>query len=642
MQINFRHRWLFIIARLNLASCNLKQVIILTLIVVIIQFSLLKLILKNGLSSEDWLLLFNYKTIGPGRIFLDNLFASFYANGIYSTTYIFYIGILESLFKGNYQAYQITNIIFKILATLSLYPLILTVFKRKSLAFLTTTLYAISYSSAGALQFVVKGSEYLAIFFMNICLLTYYRSFISKRRFFLAVTSILLFLAFIFSPIRMYPLLLFIFLVEVIIWVKLRGLAGLPIMLSRLLLLFLPFFIILRFGPGSSGNYLSAPETLYKFISYGNYQLLLTPFAGLGYTFLTNDYWGVFGSVTFDSFRDYLLFLGRGPLIIYTLLTIGLGFLITKRPLLFILGIILTNSVFEIVSYFFITNLRSEVGPNIKGFYPVSTYAIFFGFFCLSIAVSSLLIWLKNLRSNILLLSLFAGPIFSSVFLWGTWFIIGDSLTFKEGIHWYLIIPPIGTSIFLASLMVLGFDRIKQVVNSPLRYVLITCLFLTIVPIYIMSSKEIKTYFNDLTNIGYGASDQEEMKNKLLSHIRYPLDGKSTLFYLDTSEDLQTPQLFYPVTIISGFYEKMHFQNWEVINGCIGLIYDKVTLEKSVAVQNGIKGFNAGSLCVYNYSAAGRPEMFYPPEDFYALTLKGKDVIDIKEDTLKELGFKTL
>ena len=609
--------------------------VLLLVTVVIIQFSLLKVILNNGFTADDWLLLFDYKTIGLTEFFIDKLFAIFYVKGIYTTYEVVYIGILESLFKGQYQAYQITNIIFKILATLSLYPLILIVFKRKLLAFLTTLLYAISYSSAGALQFVVKGSDYLGIFFMNIFLLSYYLSFKKKR--FLLLTPILFFLSFIFSPIRIYPLLLFTFLVEVVIWVKLKGLFGLKTAFFRSILLFSPYATLLLLSIKSTGHYLNGPLVVYQFLLYGNYQLLLTPFAGLGYTFLTNNYWGVFGTVTFDSFRDYLLFLLRGPVVIYTILAILLGFLITKRPLFLILGIIISNLAFELICYFFITNLRLEAGPRIKGFYPISTYAIFLGFFVTSLAVSSLLIWLRNHRSNTLLLSLFLGPIFSSVFLWGTWLIIGDALTFKEGIHWYLVIPPIGTSLFLAGLMVLGFDRIKSVVNPRLRFTLMSSLFLMLLLLYLISSKEINTTFTDLTKIGYGASDQEQIKSNLLNHLRYPLDGKSTLFYLETSEDLQTPDVFYPVTLISAFEERMHFRNWEVINGCIGLIYDKATLEKSVKVKDGIKGFIVSSLCLYDYSLVERTEMFYNPESFYAFKLRNRDFIDITHRVLNEL-----
>lgn len=614
---------------------DLLILIVLILIVTVIQFSLLKVVLQNGFTLEDRWILFAYKVLAPVS-FLDKYLLSLRVNGLYHTSQIMYLGFLESLFKGNYQAYWIAGIFFKILATISLYPFILAVFKRRLLAFLTTFLYGISYSASGALYFILLGSDYVAIFFMNVFLLSYYYYFTTRRKFLLYTATVLLFLSFMSAPIRMYPLFALVFLIEVFVWIKSGKLLGFVDLLLRLTFLFLPYLIILLFFPGAmSGQLDGRPAVVFSFLSYGNYQLLLTPFAGLGYTFLTNNYWSlIFGNVTFDNFRSYLFFLLQGPIIIYSILAILLGFLITKKPLFFILGIIFINLVFEIVSYFLITNVRMEVGPNIKYLHDVSTYAIFFGFFVISVAFSSLLIWLRNHKPNILLLSLFIGPIFSSVFLWGIWFVKGEALNFTEGIHWYMVIASMGSSLLLASLMVLTFDKIRLRVNPYLKYILIGFLFLTILPLYLISAKEINTTFTYLLQTGYKASDQKQMKSKLLSYIKEPLDKNPALFYFETQE-----QIFYPISLLVGFEEEMHFRNWELVNGCVGLIYDKVRLEKSVAVKENVKGFSAASLCVDSFGA-GWSEMFYKPENFYAFKLKDKDAIDIKQDVLNELGFK--
>lgn len=610
--------------------------VLLILIITVIQFSLLKVVLQYGFTIEDPGVLFEYKIIGPDLTFLDKYLLTLRVAGLYNSYKIMYLGFLESLFKGNYQAYWLTGIFLKILATISLYPLISAIFKRKSLAFLTTLLYGISYSASGALYYIVLGSDYVAIFFMNVFLLSYYYYFATRKKLFLYTATILLFLSFMLSPPRMYPLFAFIFLIEVFVWIRSGKLLGFLTLLSRLILLLFPYLIVLHFFPGATNDQLKGPLTVFNFLSYGNYHLLLTPFAGLGYTFLTNDYWPlVFGPVTFDSFKSYLLFLLHGPVIIYSFLAILLGFLITKTPLFFILGIILVNLCFEMVSYFLITNTYGMVGPNFKSFLPVSIYAIFFGFFCLSVAFAGLIIWLKGHRLNILLPSLFIGPIFSSVFLWGLWFIKGEVLNFTEGIHWYLVIAPIGTSLFLASLMVLIFDRIRLTVNPYLKYVLIGFLFITILPLYLISAKEINTTFTYLLQTGYKASDQVQMKAKLLSYIKEPLDKNPALFYFETQEE----PIFYPISLIVGFEAEMHYRNWELVNGCVGLIYDRDKLEKSVAVKDGVKGFNAASLCV-DPSGTTRPEMFYTPDNFYAFKLKDKDAIDITKNVLYELGFK--
>lgn len=596
------------------------QFIFLIIIVTVIQFLLLGAIFPRGFIADDWLELFNYTTFGGDVNLLDKLLISLRTTGLYHTYQDIYIGFLVSLFKGNYLAYQITDIFFKVLATISLYPLILVVFKRRLLAFLTTLLYSISYSSTGALEYVCTGGEYLAIFFMNIFLLSYYIYFLTKRNILLFIASILLFLSFMASLIRMFPLLGFVFFIEIFILIKSRKLFHFGTSLKRLFLLFIPFFIASHFFPGSTGGFLGSPSVVFDFIYHGNYHLLLSPFAGLGYTFLTNNYWSVFGQVTFDNFRNYLLFLLHGPLIIYSILAVLLGFLFTKKPLRFILGIILTNLLFEIVIYFIITNIRGLTGPDVKGFYPVTTTAVFFGFFIISVSVSSLLIWLRNRSLN-------------NIFLWGVWLIKGDVLIFNGGVHRYMVVAAIGSSLFLSSLMVIIFDKIKFTYNRNLRFILIGLLFLLLVPIYLMSSKEIDAYYQYLLDTGSGAQDHEKMKNALLSYIRKPIDKNPALFYFETSPD----QIFFPMYFLFGFEEDMHFQDWNLVDGCIGIINDKAKLKKSVTVKDGIKGFNASGLCVGKPIGVGRPEAFYRVENFHAFGLYDRNMIDIKDKVLKDL-----
>lgn len=611
---------------------NRWRFFLLVAIVIIIQFSLLRIVLDFGLTQEDWWMLFDYQITGNGLNFLEKYSKIFQAAGLYHTYQITYIGFLENLFKGHYQVYQLTAIIFKILATISLYPLILVIFKKRLLAFLTTILYSISYSSSGAFYFVVLGSDYLAIFFMNIFLLLYYYYLVSRKILLLYFAVVLLFISFMLSPIRMYPLFAIILFIEIFIWRKSKKKFRFADCLSRIFLLFFPFFIILLFFPGSTGNQLGALSILFKLVSLGNYQLLLSPLAGLGYTFLTNDYWSIFGQKAFNNFNNYLIFLLNGPIFIYSFLTILIGFVLTKKPWRIILSIITINSLFQIISYFLIMNLRGQTGPNVKDFDSVSTHAIFFGFFVISIAFASGLLWLRN-RSKLILLASFLGPFFSIIFLWGLWLIKGDVLTFKEGIHWYLVIPSMGSSLFLAAIMVIIYDRIRNNQNSRLQAIFTVLLFLIIVPIYLISRKEINSTFGYLISTGYNASDQEQMKQILLSSHKDPLESSPMLFYFEAPS-----QTYFPISLIVGFEQALHFQNWEMVNGCVGLIQDKGKLEKSTTIIDNIKGFNVNSLCV-DMPRVGRIDVFYKPENFYAFELKGKETVNIKERVLEDLGF---
>lgn len=621
-------------------------IVILIVLVILINFSLLKVVLNNGFTTEEWLLLFDYKTIGAGADFLDKVFKIAAGRGIYYATYIIYIGILESLFKDSYMAYQLTNILLKILASLSVFPLVLIIFKRRALAFLTTILYAMSYSSAGSLQFAVKGIDYLAIFFMNIFLISYYYSITTKRRLFLCISSILLFLCFILSPIRIYPLLVSIILFEIVIWLKRKGFVGLITALSRLLFLLYPYLLIFLFMlltfPKFTTSYASNPLLLFKFITDGNYQLLLSPIAGFGYTFLTNDFWPIFGKLRIDRFLNYLLFLIKGPFIIYSVLAMFLGFLITKKPFAFILKVIFLNVIFEVSSYFLITHARVLTESNAREFYSISTYAIFLGFFVISIALSSFLLWFKDKKNNVLLKPLFIGPLFAGIFLWGTWLIIGTNLTFKEGIHWYLIIPPMGTSLFLAGLIELGLNKIRKS-NFDLytKELLVLNVFLLLTTIYLISSREINSTFGNLTDLGYKASDQKNITKELIGSIPEAAFKAPVLFYLEIDKNQKVSDTFYmnALSLVVGFEDKMLLRNFEINNGCIAMIHERNMLTESLILKEGIKGFSVDSICVYDYLAVERTKIFYKPESLYAFKLRNKHFINIKEELLSELNF---
>jgi hypothetical protein len=129
-------------------------------------------VLQLGFTPDDWRLLFFYQSLG------DNPFSKILyvwsVKGAYTTSQVYYIGILNYFFGLNYQLYQVTNIVIKTIATVSIFPLVLIIFKRRLLAFLTTLLYGASFMGSKSLEYVVKGTDYLAIIPMNIFFIFYY------------------------------------------------------------------------------------------------------------------------------------------------------------------------------------------------------------------------------------------------------------------------------------------------------------------------------------------------------------------------------------------------------------------------------------------------------------------------------------
>lgn len=132
--------------------------LILVLLITIFQFILLKPIIGQGLTNEDYAGLF------AARLYKNSIVSdpvnTWLKIGPHNASHFFYLGFLDLLFGENYNMYLITGIFLKMLATFSLYPLILVVFKNRILAFLGTLIYGLSFASAGALALYSVSDEY--------------------------------------------------------------------------------------------------------------------------------------------------------------------------------------------------------------------------------------------------------------------------------------------------------------------------------------------------------------------------------------------------------------------------------------------------------------------------------------------------
>src|SRR3989339_1720387 len=118
-------------------------------IVFLIQYVTLQSVIQYKIFDiQDWRYLLIYKSLDPNPF--SQLINAWTHIGLHEASQVYHIGILSEFFGFNYQAYQITNILFKIAATLSFFPLILTVFQNRLLAFLGTLLFAINSATAGS------------------------------------------------------------------------------------------------------------------------------------------------------------------------------------------------------------------------------------------------------------------------------------------------------------------------------------------------------------------------------------------------------------------------------------------------------------------------------------------------------------
>lgn len=615
-----------------LFKTNLHLFFLFIFIVVISQCLLLGPVLKYGFTPDDWGMLFFYKTLGDDP--LAKIVYVWSVKGAYTTGPIYFIGILNDFFGLNYQSYQVANIILKILATLSLYPLILLVFKNRLLAFLTVFLYGISYMSSRSLEYVVKGTDYLAIFLMNIFLVIYYY-IISKRikswRWFIAM-CFFWFVSLMISPIRIYPILVLIPLIEVFLWLQQKSVSNVIQSLKRLLILYLPFLIIYLYKPSAIHAFLQNPPVIFKAITDGNWHLILTPFQGVGLTLLTNGFWSnLINSLNITGVGEYLLFLARGPLIFFGFFILILATMRSQKPARFFLHAFSLNLLLDVVFYYIAIH-ELNIPENLRlHFDPARMYPILISVFMLAVSLASFLEWKDYGKKDNLLMALWISPPIALLYTFLIWFLAPFGVGFEGQQGYYLVVPTIASSLFLSAILVLIYDKGIRVKSSFSKFFVICGAIMSLFYIYSLNRNDIYYFFNSAGINGRYAADQERMYDQLVFYLKGDFrKGESILFYFDAFED-GARGTFYTETLLLNLASRLHIERGG-INGCIAVFYqDLSALEKQVVVKNNIKGFTYKNQC---------GEEFFSINNFYAFKLKNGQLTDIEPEVLQKLNLK--
>lgn len=614
--------------------------LILAIIVTLLQFTLLDLTLKIGFKPDDWILYFTYKTLGVNPY--SKLAEVWAERGIYTTYQVYYMGLLEKLVGFDYRSFQVVNLIFKTLGTLAIFPMLLVIFKNKLLAILTTILFAISHSSIGPLEFAVKGSDYVAIFWMCIFLMSYYLVVTKYSRNFLwiSISLSLLILTLVFSPIRLFPILILLPLIEMYLLVKNLNLENVKSILLRVSVFYSPFLLVVFSSPDSIVGLLAGPLGIFRRIMEGNWHLILSPFSGIGYTFITNDYWGrIFGSLSVDSFQQYLYFLLGGPTVIFSALTLIVAFSISKKPWFFFLVAFIINFILEILAFFIAFHSKYLSSGQGIDYEPTGIYSALFGIYIVVLGIISFIEWLRKDGDNNLILAFWLGPLFLFIFTFGTWAFAPSGTNFS-GTHPYLVVSAVGCSLLLSAFLLASYRRVIRIRKRLLRSVFLVPILLIIIYIFIMNAKEIRFRFLDLLANGRAAQGQQELQGKFRERLGNFDNSKPALFYFDTSDLSGEGGPFYSEGFLASFPFWMHFQNGQLMDGCIEVLYlnEHKQLLSYIREQNGKKGFFFRGLCVEGGRSSYK-EILYKSENFYAFKIKSRDFIDIKEQILKELGF---
>lgn len=623
---------------MNIGRNHLLIFLLLTAVVIVIQFDILKPTLEIGLTPDDWGFIFSYKLLGPHP--WSKITEVWAQQGPYTTVPLFYTGFINSIVGFDYLKLQIVSIVFKILATLVLFPLILIIFKNRLLAVLVTFLFAISYPATGALETAVEPTEYLGMFLMGLFLIIYFliiqRNLLSFK--WLSLAAIMLMFTVLMSVMRSYPLLVLIPLIEIYLLSKTSFIVGLKTFLLRLFFLYSPFLLVTFYKPGVILSYISIIPTVLLRVSAGNWHLLLTTLQGIGYTLPFSAHWGIFGLVSVNSMNDYLSFMLGGPTIIFGLIILFLSFVTSKKPWRFFLLTFCLNFLLEILIFFIATHYLTIPVALRMNFDAPRIYSTFFGLFILVLAFMYWNEWRIQNKKNNLLLALWVGPATSLLFIVLTWMLANETLGFGGAQDHYLMIPTVGSSIFIGSLLILVYEKAKQTGLRWFKNMILSLIIIVLITFYLLNRSLIYSYFNHANANGRAAAGQNFIQEKFKEKIKDVSLRPATLFYFDTSQ-LSGDGPFYTEGLLSIFPFFMHIQGNHLVDGCVEVFYDtKQKLSALIKTKKSRKGFVYRSLCVDN-GTGGYREMFYKPENFYAFRIKDKDFIDIKEEVLKELGF---
>lgn len=624
------------------AKCNSYFFItfLLFLVVGFLQYFLLGLILEYGFTPDDWRLLFFYKTLGSDPV--SKISYVWSIKGAYTTSQVYFIGILNSFFGLNYQSYHVVNIIIKLIATVSIYPLILVIFKRKLLAFLVTTIYGMSYLGSRSLEYVVKGTDYLAIIPMNIFFIFYYLIVIEKvkRWWWFVLMTLFWFLALIISPIRIYPILFLIPVIELFLCIQDCSINKILSSLKRLLILYLPLLLVYCYKQDAITVFLQSPHMIFQAILRGNLHIILVPFQGLGLTWVSVTEWNsIFNTIDISSFKNYLFFLfnpPKGPLFIFGIAAFLLSLIIFKRKLYSYIIIISLTSLLSIIFYYIVV-----YGLGIPEIfkYPFDLnkmYSILISGFVLCIALASFLEWQSFGRNNKLLFVFWVTPPIVFLYIFLIWLLAPFGVSFENRQGYYLVLPAMAASLFISALLVAIYDKASEQKNRLFRMIIIFVFFAILFNLLFLNRKIINFYFSKLKEDGRFAQDQQRINHSFMQDIKEFNYKENNLFYFDSIEDTLHSNYYYEQALFESLPSRILIRNNEHNGGCVTIFTQRINdLNKITVFTNEIKGFVYNGQC--GQDAKITENVFYSIDNFFAFKIKNGEIISIKQEILSKL-----
>lgn len=620
--------------------------ILLILAVLVLNSIFIQDFFGYGLTNEDIPYLESYKdrSVYADNNYLVKAYKLWIHAGPNWAHQLLYVGIIDDFFPYNWEFTQKLNFVWKILAALSIFPALWVLTKNRLLATLAVFIYVMLPSANGSLTINCIGTEYLGVIFLNLFIVSYYYLIKNQKSIkFLMLSFILLYISIFSAPMRMIPTLVLLVIAEIVI--AIFRISKIRTTLFRIIILVVPFYLMLSLvDPGTlqRGDFYN---NLFKDLLAGNWQLMITPLAGLGFMLMsTSSVLFLGGSPNLSNLGSYFSNLfshGFVPLLL--IVTFILAPVVSGKPKRFILSILALNIFFLTLIYFFDTHyfyIPKELALPYNGVLEFVTLPAILGTYIISIALMTGFEWYKTGMKDKILFLIFISPLLSISLIGATWLAIGKNYGYEGPVQRYLTVPAVGISIFISSIL---FLIIKKIQISK-RTAGIYSLFLAIFIIYLISfSYRENQYFKIHRSWGEDMAAQKHIQEQFMKAVA--TKGENILTYyeprLKTDEDRYWYTALNYGRITQWLYlHKYYEQPDRKVNGCLDMVNgDLKELKKVYKYSNNQATFNMITTFCYENSSIwdDNPTHTFYQDDFFAFTLKGDQVVDITKEVLERL-----
>lgn len=621
--------------------------LILLVSIILVQYHLFSPVFKLGWAQDDWLMRGYYQAIAAHPLkFLPEVIKML---GPY-TTQEYYIGVLTNLIGPNYNLFRIFSFLYKAFVALAIYLLVIEITKDRLIAVGSSLLYAISYTSAESIQFIIASTEYLVQLTFCIFLWIYYRLITINTK---SVKWLLLFLLtfmlnIAFSPIRAFPILAIPFLVESFTFILTKKL-NLKEIFIRLAVLS-PVYILVIFMMSNQKIITNDRiNVVIASILEGNWFEVVIPFTGLGTLILPDQPWmKIFGPVTTilsTPLSTFILFILERPSLVFSLTTFLFSQLLAANKKAFFFRVMLLNYILQISAFlFFMVNSGNnkdyflELNTLLK---PFNLYPAMGGIFIFTLSCGFFWEWVKSKKPNNYLFLLWVGPWFSLSVVTIVWLLAHRGFVFTP-VHRYFLIAHFGTILFLAALLRLTLQRIFENKSNLQRGLSYTLLLALVLIYYKIGYNEIRKFYSYPLSTGMAAEDNEYMQQRFLQihPLSKIINSEPSIYYFDLSDDLKN-SFFYSRSFIDPLLYWVTILKQPTSKTCTTITADNYEIIKqAVIIKDNNKMIRIRGHCFDPQTGTVDDNAYFEvkPEYIYAYKIKDNSFIDIRPQVLSSLG----